>query len=87
MLDTLDDAFWMLPFSSKKHIVRQENGLTDDDWQKRRDQIMAEHRLDGARNQLRTQWKAWINQDAFKAGIQAAPRAPAGDPTIPEFDE
>jgi hypothetical protein len=89
MLDTLDDVFWMLPFSSKKqsHIVRQENGLTDEDWLKRRDLITAEHRIEGARDQLRTQWKAWINQDAFKASSQAASRAPAGDSTIPEFDE
>jgi hypothetical protein len=31
MLDTLDDVFWMLPFSSKKqaHIIRQENQITD----------------------------------------------------------
>ncbi len=89
MLDTLDDAFWMLPFSSKKqaHIVRQENGLTDDDWQKRRDQIMAEHRHDGARDQLRTQWKAWINQDGFKASSQVGPRATAASQAIPEYDE
>ena len=46
-----------------------------------------ETEVEGARDQLRTQWKAWINQDAFKAGSQAASRAPAGDPTIPEFDE
>ena len=72
MLDTLEDAFWMLPFSSKKQaqILRQENDLTDDDWQQRRNQIMAEHRLDGARDQLRTQWKAWINQDAYKAAAK-----------------
>ena len=88
MLDTLDDVFWMLPFSSKKqsHIVRQENGLTDEDWLKRRDQITAEHRLEGAREQLRTQWKAWINQDASKASSQAAPTAPATQ-AIPEYDE
>ena len=68
MLDTLDDVFWMLPFSSKKQadIVRQENNLTDEDWLKRRDQITAEHRLEGARDQLRTQWKEWIKQDASK---------------------
>jgi hypothetical protein len=44
MLDTLNDFFWMLPFSSKKQtqIIRQENGITEDTWQKRRDQIMAE---------------------------------------------
>ena len=68
LLDTLDDVFWMLPFSGKKQsqIIRQENDLTDDDWQKRRNLITAEHRLEGARDQLRTQWKAWIKQDAFK---------------------
>jgi hypothetical protein len=34
LLDTLDDVFWMLPFSGKKQsqIIRQENDLTDDDW-------------------------------------------------------
>ncbi len=33
LLDTLDDVFWMLPFSGKKQsqIIRQENDLTDDD--------------------------------------------------------
>jgi len=82
LLDTLDDAFWMLPFSSKKQaqIVRQENDLTEDDWQ------MAEHRLDGARDQLRTQWKAWINQNVSKAVSQAEPRSPATAQEIPEFD-
>jgi hypothetical protein len=89
MLDTLDDAFWMLPFSGKKQsqIIRQENDLTDDDGQKRRNQITAEHRLEGARDQLRTQWKARIKQDAFKASSQAGPGAPAADQGIPEYDE
>ena len=77
------------PFSSKKQaqIVRQENDLTEDDWQRRRDQIMAEHRLDGARDQLRTQWKAWINQNVSKADSQAEPRSPATAKAISEFDE
>jgi hypothetical protein len=89
VLDTLDDAFWMLPFSGKKQsqITRQENDLTDDDWQKRHNQITAEHTLEGARDQLRTQWKTWIKQDAFKASSQAGPGAPAADQGIPEYDE
>ena len=89
LLDTLDDVFWMLPFSGKKQsqIIRQENDLTDDDWQKRRNQITAEHRLEGARDQLRNQWKAWIKQDAFKASSQAGPRPPAARQAIPEYDE
>ncbi len=82
VLDTLDDNFWMLPFSGKKQsqIIRQENNLTDDDWQKRRNQITAEHRLKNARDQLMTQWKAWIKQDAVKASSHA-------NPSIPEYDE
>ena len=87
MLDTLDDVFWMLPFSSKKQaqIIRQENGITEDTWQKRRDQIMAEHRLPAAREQLEQQWKAWIAQDAFKARREAATRAQSAA-EIPEYD-
>ncbi len=93
MLDILDDVFWMLPFSSKTQaqIIRQENGITDDTWQKRREQIMSEHRdkLPAAREQLEQQWKldwkAWIAQDAFKARREAATRAQAAA-GIPEYD-
>ena len=89
LLDTLDDVFWMLPFSGKKQsqIIRQENDLTDDDWQKRRNLITAEHRLENARDQLMTQWKAWIKQDAVKASGQAGQGAPAAQASIPEYDE
>lgn len=89
LLDTLDDVFWMLPFSGKKQsqAIRQENDLTEDDWQKRRNLITAEHRLENARDQLKTQWKAWIKQDAVKAGSQAGQGAPATDHALPEYDE
>ncbi len=89
LLDTLDDVFCMLPFSGKKQsqIIRQENDLTDDDWQKRRNLITAEHRLENARDQLMAQWKAWIKQDAVKASSQAGQGAPAADSSIPEYDE
>ena len=89
LLDTLDDVFWMLPFSGKKQsqIIRQENDLTEDDWQKRRNLITAEHRLENARDQLKTQWKAWIKKDAVQAGSQAGQGAPATDHTLPEYDE
>ena len=82
MLDTLDDAFWMLPFSSKKQaqIVRQENDLTDDVWQRRRDQIMAEHRLDGARDQLRTQC---MDQSRCLQGKQPSGTKSSGHPSDP----
>jgi hypothetical protein len=59
MLDTLDDIFWMLPFSSKKQaqIIWQENNITHDTWQKRRDRIMADHRLPAAKNSLSSSGK------------------------------
>ena len=88
LLDTLDDVFWMLPFSGKKQsqAIRQENDLTEDDWQKRRNLITAEHRLENARDQLKTQWKAWIKKDAVQAGSQAGQGAPATDQKLPEYD-
>jgi methionine salvage enolase-phosphatase E1 len=88
MLDTLDDVFWMLPFSSKKQaqIIRQENNMLDDVWEKRRDKIMAEHRLPHAREQLAQQWKEWIAQDSFKDRREAATRVQAAA-ELPEFDE
>ena len=89
LLDTLDDVFWMVPFSGKKQsqAIRQENDLTEDDWQKRRNLITAEHRLENARDQLKTQWKAWIKKDAVQAGSQAGQGAPATDQTLQEYDE
>ena len=88
MLDTLDDVFWMLPFSSKKQaqIIRQDNDIMDDVWEKRRDKIMAEHRLPQAREQLAKQWKEWIAQDSFKERRAAAIREQAAT-ELPEFDE
>ena len=88
MLDTLYDVFWMLPFSSKKQaqIIRQENQITDVQWEKSRDIIMAEHRLSNAREQLEQHWKAWIAQDAFSARRAAATRAKAAAARIPEYD-
>jgi hypothetical protein len=46
-----------------------------------------EHRLEGARDQLGTQWKAWIKKDSFKDSSQAGPGASAAIPSIPEYDD
>ena len=90
-MDTLDDAFWMLPFSSKKqaNLIRQENGILDEDWQKRRNHIGAEHKHAEARTQLAKGWKDWINQESFRERREQAQTRleAAGDPEIPEFDE
>ena len=69
-LDVLDDAFWMLPFSSvrQSQLVRQDHHISIDDaqWTQRREKIMGEHRRDGAREQLTESWKAWIASEAFQ---------------------
>ena len=71
LLDTLDDVFWMLPFSGKKQsqiisrkiILEMMNGKTSE---KRIDLTMAEHRLPTAKGDRVKQLKAWMAQDAFK---------------------
>jgi hypothetical protein len=80
MFDTLDDVFWMLPFSSKMQaqIIRQENQITVEEWENPRYLIMAEHRLPNSKEQLKQHWKAWIAQDAFSARRAAA--SCAGNP-------
>jgi hypothetical protein len=87
-LDTLDDILWMLPFSSKKQaqIIRQENQITDLEWEKRRDLIMAEHRLPNSKEQLEHHWKAWIARDAFTARKAAATHAKAAAEEIPKYN-
>jgi hypothetical protein len=61
-------------FRARSKIIRQENDLSDDDRQQRRDQITAER-------------KAWIKKDAFKDSSQAGPGAPAANQSIPEYDD
>ncbi len=86
MIDILDDVFWMLQFSSKKQaqIIGQETQITDEEWEKRRYLIMAEHRLPNSKEQLEQHWKAWIAQDAFSARRVAATRAKEAAEEIPE---
>ena len=91
LLDTLDDVFWMLPFSSKKqaNIIRQENGILDETWQARRDLIAKEHKHADARKQLADKWKMWIGQESFKQRREAAKakQQAAAQPELPEYDD
>jgi hypothetical protein len=59
LLDTLNDVFWMLPFSIKKqaNIIRQENGILEDTWQTHRDLLSKEHKHPDVRKQLADKWK------------------------------
>ncbi len=80
----------MLPFSSKKQaqitLQKNQTRITDLEWEKGRDLIMAEHRLPNSKEQLEHHWKSWIAQDSFTARRAAATRAKAAAAEIPEYD-
>jgi hypothetical protein len=61
----------MLPFSSKKQANKIRH-ILDEDWQRRRDLISAEHKHADVRKQLADGWKMWIGQDSFRARREAA---------------
>ena len=90
-LDTLDDAFFMLPFSSRKQaeLIRQEKNIPEDFWQTRRALLSAKHKDTDARKQLKEGWKQWIGQDSFAERrakeIANAPES-AQEDTLPVFD-
>ena len=87
-LDVLDDAFWMLPFSSVRQaqLVCQDHHITIDDWTKRREKIMGEHRKDGAREQLTASWKAWVASEAFQEKKAVADEGTIAGEELPEHD-
>ena len=89
-LDTLDDAFFMLPFSSRKQaeLIRQEKSIPEDFWQTRRALLSAEHKHKDARQKLKESWKQWIGQDEFaERRAKEMDHAPEAAPeTLPEYD-
>ena len=89
-LDTLDDAFFMLPFSSRKQaeLIRQEKCIPEDFWQTRRSLLSAEHQQKDARQQLRESWKQWISQDEFaeRRAKEMEDAAEAAPETLPEYE-
>jgi hypothetical protein len=88
-LDTIDDVFWMLPFSSVRQaqLVCQDHNISIDDWNRRREKIMQEHRQAGAREQLTARWKSWVASDSFKEKMAAKEPAERGGEDISERDE
>ena len=70
-LQLVDHYFWYLPFASVKqgHAVRQKTVATEDEWDQRWQQIVAEHEVEGAREQLKAGWKAWLAEwDSSRGG-------------------
>ncbi len=88
-LDTIDDVFWMLPFSSVRQaqLVCQDHNISMEDWNRRREKIMEEHQHAGAREQLTARWKSWVASNSFKEKMAAKEPAERGGEDIPECDE
>ena len=74
----IDKLFWNLPFTSSKQAeeVRVKFCIPDTDWDRKWEQVIAEHEEPGAREQLQTGWKAWIVAHAG-ADADAAAQAAA----------
>lgn len=57
-----DQVFWNLPLSNIKqsHAVRNQAGVTWEEWAAKWEEIVAEHDLPGAREQLASGWKEYL---------------------------
>ena len=76
---TINHLFWNLPFCSVKqsHAVRKKAGVTEEEWSTKWEEIVAEHDLPGAREQLASGWKEYLG---LRAGAAAARGAGAVRP-------
>ena len=61
-LVTVDHLFWNLPFCRVKQsqAVRKKGNVTDEEWSTKWEEIVAEHDLPGACEQLASGWKDYF---------------------------
>jgi len=76
LLTLVDHVFWNLPFCSIKqsHNVRNKAGVTEEEWADKWQEIVSEHDLPGAREQLASGWKEYLEShrggQVRAAGVQ-----------------
>ena len=83
ILTLVDHLFWNLPFCSVKQsqAVRKKAGVTEEEWSTKWEEIVAEHGLPGAREQLASGWKECLGMRAgTRGGCQWCWRCEAGQP-------
>lgn len=75
-LSLVDSVFWHLPFVSSKqaHAVREKTDppVTEEEWTQKFNLITSEHKLEGAREQLRAGWKDWLRARNPGAAVEGA---------------
>ena len=76
LLTLVDHVFWNLPFANLKqsHTVRKKANVTEKEWADKWEEIVAEHDLPGAREQLASGWKEYL--ESHGAGQAAAAGVP-----------
>ncbi len=82
-LQLVDHLFWNLPFTSSKqaHEVREKNNIPVEEWERKWDQIIREHSVAGARDQLLTGWKSWLDMHAESNAGTSGGQARLENPT------
>ena len=75
----VDHLFWNLPFCSVKQsqAVRSKAGVTEEEWSTKWEEIVAEHDLPGAREQLASGWKEYLDMRAGGPARGAGAARPA----------
>ena len=77
ILTLVDHLFWNLPFCSVKQsqAVRKKAGVTEEERSTKWEEIVAEHDLPGAREQLASGWKEYLeSHGAGQAGAAGVPK-------------
>ena len=62
--------FFHLPFSGPVQAIqiRDQNQVKKDDWDRHHAKMAADHRADGAREELRASWKAYVTEHIRGSG-------------------
>ena len=83
-LDFIDWIFFHLPFSGPIQAipVRDQIQVKKEDWDRHHAKMAADHRADGAREELRVLWKAYITEHVMGNGAESGSTAPALNPGV-----
>jgi len=62
ILSIVDQLFWNLPFASptQSHAVRKKAGISEEDWETKWKEMMSDHDLPQAREELASGWKVYL---------------------------
>ena len=62
--------------------VRDQNQVKKEDWDRLHAKMAADHRADGAREELRKLWKAYVTEHVRGNGAESGSTAPTLNPGV-----